>query len=274
MEIESNINLSEKEVQNYKKFKSLSVNSKPLPQGDSVIKISPFDDYVLFTLFTEIDNEDVPIDLTNVGNLYLSFIGSTDEIRIKNYTNVESLDSKGGQVLFRIDKDDATKILNLDTEDFYISSKAESNNGDESDETVIYTGKFASLTDASQASLTDQIETLTLEYSKELAVLQEENSVLSSENSTMSQTIVDLRNQVQTLLNSNTELTNELAKLTEDNKTENQNIIERTAKEAQATATEEIRRVGQISTVQEEISTGRVSKAKTEINSRNLEKYS
>ena len=118
MAVQTNIALTEKETRIYKKFKSLSVNEVPKLQGDGVIKISPFDDYFLFTLFNEINSENVPIDLTNVGTLYIVFIGQNDEIRIPNYTNVQDIDMSSGQVLFRIDKENSKKILALDNRNF------------------------------------------------------------------------------------------------------------------------------------------------------------
>ena len=86
---------------------------RPLPQGDGTIRISPFDDYYIFTFYDEMDNENTPIDLSNVGTLYMSFIGENDEIRIPYYTNVQDVSLAQGQVLFRISKENSKKILNL-----------------------------------------------------------------------------------------------------------------------------------------------------------------
>ena len=65
--IETNIALNTTEKQYYQRFVNLSVNEEPLPQGDATIRITPFDDFFLFTLFDEMDGEDTPIDLSNVG---------------------------------------------------------------------------------------------------------------------------------------------------------------------------------------------------------------
>lgn len=46
MAIRTNIALSKEKAEIFKKFKTLSVNEEPLPQGDGTIRISPFDDYV------------------------------------------------------------------------------------------------------------------------------------------------------------------------------------------------------------------------------------
>ena len=73
--VNTNISLTKTEKEFYQRFVNLSVNEMPLPQGDGMIRISPFDDYFLFTLYDEVDGEDTPIDLSNVGTLYLNFIG-------------------------------------------------------------------------------------------------------------------------------------------------------------------------------------------------------
>ena len=47
--IETNIALNSTEKQYYQRFVNLSVNEEPLPQGDATIRITPFDDFFLFT---------------------------------------------------------------------------------------------------------------------------------------------------------------------------------------------------------------------------------
>ena len=63
-EINTNISVSERQAQAFKRFQTTSANEQPLPQGDGSIKISPFDDYFLFTLYEDIEGEDRPIDLS------------------------------------------------------------------------------------------------------------------------------------------------------------------------------------------------------------------
>lgn len=237
MAINTNISVSKTQAQVYKKFKSLSVNEEPLPQGDGTIRISPFDDYYIFTFYDEIDNENVPIDLSNVGTLYISFIGENDEIRIPYYTNVQDLNLAQGQVLFRISKEDSKKILNLDNDNFYVSTQMTSDDNSQSDESIIYTGKFLSITDAARTSLTSQIDDLTLQYTSEVATLTDENASLKKEieslNSQLSQSLIT----INTLRISNESLSNELAEL---NKSISSPVIKKKlndAKVAQAKAT-------------------------------------
>jgi hypothetical protein len=178
--VNTNISLTKTEKEFYQRFVNLSVNEMPLPQGDGMIRISPFDDYFLFTLYDEVDGEDTPIDLSNVGTLYLNFIGDTDDIDIKNHTQVEEVDLSQGEVLFRITRSDSKKILALNNNNFYISTKMiDPNDGSTSDESVLYQGIWLAVDDANRVALTRQIEELRLEYSndeltKELAELSKE----------------------------------------------------------------------------------------------------
>ena len=123
MTIQTNISLTAPQKEYFQRFVNLSVNEEALPQGDGVIRISPFDDYFLFTLYDEIDSEDTPIDLSNVGDIFINFIGTTDEINIKNHTQVAEVDLSQGEVLFRITKSDSKKVLALNNNNFYISTK-------------------------------------------------------------------------------------------------------------------------------------------------------
>ena len=195
----------------YKRFKNLSVNEEILPQGDGKIRISPFDDYVLFTLYDEVDGADTPIDLLNVGKLYINFVGENDIIKIPYYDNVYELDLKQGQVLFRISEEDSKKILALDNKNFFISSQMMSKNGDVSDETTLYTGTFLSFSDEAQESMTSKYNRLLDTSSAEVAALAEEVQKLKKERNELKNKIENNETTIATLRSSNTELTNSLA---------------------------------------------------------------
>lgn len=215
MAIQTNQPLTKKESQVYKRFKALSVNEEPLPQGDGTIRISPFDDYVIFTLFDEKDNENTPIDLSNVGTIFLVFVGANDEIRIPNYTKVLDVDLAGGQVMFKIDKDNSKKILALDNKNFYVSAVMIDPDG-ESDESVLYTGTFLSYTDSAKKSMTAQQEELTIQYSKEIAALQTTNQSLNERIAELETALEEANVTITALRTSNEELSNEVATLNEE----------------------------------------------------------
>jgi uncharacterized membrane-anchored protein YhcB (DUF1043 family) len=214
MEILTDIPLSKTEAEFYKKFKSLSVNEKPMPQGDGTVRISPFDDYFIFTLYDEVDGADTPIDLSNVGTIYMVFIGKTDQIRIPNYTNVQDVDLSAGQVLFRIDKDSSQKILALGNRNFYISTMMTDPDG-MSDESVIYTGTFLSFEESAKVSLTQQLEDARIEYSRQLASLQATIDLLNQDIAEKDTVIAQQTAVIETLKESNQNLSNEISVLAE-----------------------------------------------------------
>jgi len=232
--VRTNISLTKTEKEFYQRFVNLSVNEMPLPQGDGMIRISLFDDYFLFTMYDEVDNEDTPIDLSNVGDLYLNFIGSKDEVDILNHTQVDEVDLAQGQVLFRITRSDSKKILALDNNNFYISTKmVDPSDGSTSDESVLYQGIWLAVDDANRISLTRQIEEARVEYSILLANLQDENEELKADNAELITSAEEDETTIINLQNNNNELTDELAELSKDLKSSKIAAIIQKAKAAQ-----------------------------------------
>ena len=272
-EINTNISISERQAQAFKRFQTTSANEQPLPQGDGSIKISPFDDYFLFTLYEDIEGEDRPIDLSNVGNIYISFIGDNDQIRIPYYTNVQDLDLSQGQVMFRISGEDSKKILSLDNDNFYISTQGVSPEGDESDESVLYTGKFLPLTEAARETLTSQIQDLQLAYAKDTAALQTELAAVKKERDDLAQQVADQDATIQALRSSNQELSNTVAELTKENADQDQTIaaLQQRSKEAQKEAQVAQNKAGQTAVVQAK-QKGKSTKVVTQIAATALQK--
>ena len=216
--IQSGIAVTKKEREYFKKFTSLNPTAEPLPQGEGVIRISPFDDYVIFTLFDETgkdgEMEDTPIDLSNVGVLTLVFTGANDEIRIPNWTQVQEVDLSQGQVLFRINKEDSKKILALDNQNFYISTRMEDESG-VSDESVLYTGTFLTVQDEAKQAMSIKFKEQALLYARELEGLQRIIKNYQEELAKMISLDEDQNATIAALQASNAELTNEVATLTE-----------------------------------------------------------
>ena len=228
-------NITTKEAKNeikskfIKKFEKVSSDLTPLLQGDGIIKISPFDDYFLFTLFDEKEGADIPIDLSNVGTIFISFVDKTNEIKIPNYTNVDDIDLSSGQVLFRISKENSKKILSLKTRTFYISTSLISDNS-QSDESVLYTGNFTEINEAGKEILTNKINEITNKYTEELSNLQIELEKLKFENKEKQNTIEKQQITLKAISQSNEELVNEIDEL---NKEVNSNKIKEIQKRAQ-----------------------------------------
>jgi predicted metal-dependent hydrolase len=233
--IQTNISVTATQKEYYQKFVNLSVNETALPQGDATMRISPFDDYFLFTIYDEVDGEDTPIDLSNVGNMFINFIGTSDEINIKNHTQVAEVDLSQGQVLFRITKSDSKKILALSNNNFYISTKMISEADDSiSDESVLYQGTWLSFDAANRTTLTTQIEEQRLEYSTELARLKVENDLLKSDNKILIASAGKDELSIQALSYSNDELVDWLGEIAKNNKSLLSSALYRKAKAATA----------------------------------------
>lgn len=166
------------------RIEQLASNSTMYYRGDQCMEISPFDNYYMFTIYRESTDKEqddsIPLNLTNLGSLYLSFINGEEEVRIENYKYAEDVDMTNGEVVFRIGKDDAKKILALGSNTFYISSKI-TDGVTSSDETVLYTGEWVDFATGMQTSLTSTIQTLNntiLELQNKLSSLKEEYDVI------------------------------------------------------------------------------------------------
>ena len=94
-------------------------------KGDICLKLNPFDNFRLFTLYEDWRSDDrKPIDLSNGQKIYLVFKSKKKEIRIPEYDEINSaytVDKVNGQVLFKISKKNAIDILAMDTRVFYIT---------------------------------------------------------------------------------------------------------------------------------------------------------
>ena len=219
----------------FQRFVVLDPDARTLPNGDGVIRISPFDDYVIFTLYDDtigsvpvdpanqkkanpnqaaaaVNTAEKPIDLSNVGTLTLVFVGENDEIRIPNWTQVQTVDLSQGQVLFRIDKESSKKILALDNNNFYISTRMEDINGT-SDESVLYTGTFLGLVDAAKETMTSKMEAQAALYSDELARLQLQILNYETNQAKLISTIEELNSTIIAIDSSNITLANEVEQL-------------------------------------------------------------
>lgn len=188
---------------NYKRVVNLSKNETVYSQGDGIIKIAPFDNYYLFTIYSEINLEDVPVDLNNMGDFYLVFKDKKSEVRIKNFTNTKDINVSSGQILFKISQEDAEKILSLTTDIFYVTSAVITNDS-KSDETVIYSGKFAEYNKANNDSLSNTIKELKNE-------IEELNSNFTIEKAQMQATIDELNDLVTKLQNDNSNISEQLS---------------------------------------------------------------
>jgi hypothetical protein len=185
------------------KVNSLAQNEKKYEQGQGYIGISLFDSYFLFNIFSELDGQDVYMDLTQVGNLYLNFFNGKEEVKIKNTTNVSGIDPKQGQVVFKITKENARKILGFTNNEFYISSKMQIKDA-ESDESVLYTGRFYPYNKIPDVAYNAELEKVKTESAETIRKLNLEISELQTKNSSLEKLSEKLNNTLkkQTEINS------------------------------------------------------------------------
>ena len=181
-----------------KRITNLSKNEKIYSQGDGVMKIAPFDNYYLFTIYSELNLEDIPVDIHNMGSFFLTFKDKSSEVRIKNYTNTKDVDPTSGQILFRISQEEAEKILALDTNIFYITSMLYDDIS-KSDETVLYSGRFAEYNDASLTSLTEEISKLNAELDNIKKEKLENEAALQKQINELSDALSKLRGEYSSL---------------------------------------------------------------------------
>ena len=180
-------------------------------KGDICLKLNPFDNFRLFTLYEDWRSDDrKPLDLSNSQKLYLVFKSKKKEIRIPEYDEVNSaftVDKVNGQVLFKISKKNATDILAMDNKVFYITRLYEvtdysGKKVQSSDEEVLYTGQWKDETSNTVDNYTSQIKSLMSileDRNKQIKDLQESNVKLMEQNA-------DFASQLTTLQEENDKL--------------------------------------------------------------------
>ena len=216
-----------------KKTKIFSVNDKPKIQGEATIGISPFDDYFLFNVYTENNGKDIPLDLRSVGDLYLSFFDTSDEVSIRNVKNIDGIDPALGQVVFKINKSQSKKILSFADNRFYISSKLQIGT-DSSDETIIYTGKFSEFSSQRREDFETIAERNLTEVRTLAENLQTLNDELVAQINDLKKDIVNLTSINNNLRTSNNNLTQRIEDLKQSLGQEKSARIEAEADEAKA----------------------------------------
>ena len=208
--MEININLKDRKIESNSTFRDFNLitspkkrtnvinyvkDEVPKPQGEGAIALSPFDDFFLFTVYSEEDNTDIPMDLTSVGSVYLNFINGDEEIKIKNYENADGIDMSRGQVLFKITKSQARKILLFSNNNFYISAKHQ-RGSDQSDETVLYVGKFYDMLSYQENLLRNEYQNYKSSSEIKISSLQTGLDTSSKLNSELQQQIAELQRSI------------------------------------------------------------------------------
>jgi len=181
-------------------------------KGDICLKLNPFDNFRLFTLYEDWRSDDrKPIDLSNGQKIYLVFKSKNKEIRIPEYDMIDSdytVDKVNGQVLFKIAKKQAIDILAMDTRVFYITRiyNITDYTGEKvlsSEEEVLYTGQWKDETSNTVDNYTAQLKNLmdiVNERNKQIQDLQESNVKLMEQNTDFATTLTTLQEENDKLL--------------------------------------------------------------------------
>lgn len=183
-----------------KQIDALSINEEKLSQGNAYIGISPFDDYFMFTIYKEVDGEDVAIDLSQLGTIYINFYGENEEVKIANFDNVQDIDLSQGQILFKVSKENGKKILKFKNNSFYISNRLVVDN-QISDESVIYSGQFFQFNKLPGIKDADMVKRVTSEANQTITALDKLNTLYKKD-------IITKNNEINSLINTNGVLRN------------------------------------------------------------------
>ena len=177
--------------------------------GETCLLLDPFDNYRVFNLYLDYANH-IPLDISDGQKLYLIFRSNNKEIRIPEYNTFSpyiKIDKVNGQVLFKINKKQATDILSMSNRTFYITRVYESYNSVmetsvQSDEEVIFSGFWADRNTTKESNLTQTVKDL-----QDLVTQRDEiingltNTImdLSSENATQQDTVDELNKAIESL---------------------------------------------------------------------------
>ena len=102
----------------------------------SSLEISPFDTYIKFTISKIEGGENKALSFANLKNVKLYFSNGSN---FNSITTFKDIDMSNGELLFKIDKANASKIQGLNDKKYYISI----DNG--STETMVYQGDFVNV---------------------------------------------------------------------------------------------------------------------------------
>jgi hypothetical protein len=121
-------------------FENTDINTTELNyQGEAIIDISPYDNFILFNFYKKAEDNLVDLNLSVFGEIYINF-NDEEEMKIKEYGQIDGL--KNYQKIFKISKNESRKLQQFSNNKFYITHKIESSDGEVSDESIIYVGKF------------------------------------------------------------------------------------------------------------------------------------
>lgn len=155
-------------------------------QGENVLFLSKFDNYVKFKIYTKSADkkQNISLDLSSTGlNTKLAFIyDDQSKIYIDPILNQNAADLGAGEIMFRIDDSVSIKLLAGKNRDYYIVNK-----NDNGDEVLMYNGTFADQKEK-QSILTNKKNNTIAELEKQISSLNLTLDLLKQQVSTASVT--------------------------------------------------------------------------------------
>jgi len=203
----------------------ITQNDLMLDEGLNWIGISPFDNFFIFTLTGERNGQDIPLDLSDNQEIYINFYDKKNEIKVSSSFD-DSINPKKGEILFKIKTTDSRKILELSKNTYYITTKKSSITG-ESDESVLYTGKFYEYDKLPDRTLEYKLESLLNKYNTETKDLTTKLSAEIKINKELNLENKSLEKEIFNLTKSNKKFNNKLEALMKKVPSEIQQEIER-----------------------------------------------
>lgn len=136
-------------------------------QGTATVYISPFDTFLQFALYEQIEDKSFrSIDLNKVGQIFMNFTNKKGEIIKIESTKNQNIDESKGQVLFRVKSELYNQVINSGNDVFFITCKV----GDNSPESPLYTGRYKEYSKI----VDDEIEILINQQRQSISDLNEE----------------------------------------------------------------------------------------------------
>jgi hypothetical protein len=199
-----------------------STNTSAQEDGDAELIISEFDSYIFFDMdFTNL-KERSDVDLTGVGDVFLTFFEGDIQIKIKNLDYIKNIEKTMGQVVFKITTNESKRIRNLKNRYFFVSTKVSLDAG-QSQESCLFSGFWRAFNEAPRISFASKLasqniekerlqkelsnsNTSLLESQKRLKDAEEKNLQLKNDIKSMQGSIDSLVLQINAANNSNNQI--------------------------------------------------------------------
>ncbi len=204
MPIQTNILKTIKENKYTYLAQSTTSNSTDFLPGDGTLIIPDFDSYVMFDFSQQLpDGNLIETDLSGAGQIYLIFIDDQRQIKIPALQNMNNINKAIGQVVFKINSEQASTIFQLSTKTFFIST-AISINSTLINETALYAGFWQKSNEPERVTFSQRIEILKSQdavVEKRNKILKIENDFLKNKKNNLSEKSIQLSNIIKDLKN-------------------------------------------------------------------------